>query len=114
MKLGLVRHYKVITNGKYILTSKEFEQVMFNYDVAPVRKNGLKINSDDWDICYCSTLPRAITTAESIYDKEIIKTDLLVEVPIRSFAWFFTRGSYIHLYKQKKYSLHLVQKKFYK
>lgn len=86
MKLGLVRHYKVITNGKYFLTSKEFEQVMFNYDVAPVRENGLRLNSNEWDICYCSTLPRAITTAKSIYNKEIIKTDLLVEVPIRSFA----------------------------
>lgn len=86
MKLGLVRHYKVITNGKYFLTSKEFEQVMFNYDVAPVKENGLRINSDDWDICYCSTLQRAITTADSICKKEIIKTDLLVEVPIKSFA----------------------------
>ena len=86
MKLGLVRHYKVITDVKAFLSSTEFEQVMLNYDVAPVKENGLRINSDNWDICYCSTLPRAITTAESIYKKEIIKTELLVEVPIKRFV----------------------------
>ncbi len=73
MKLGLVRHYKVITNGKYFLTSKEFEQIMFNYDVAPVKENGLRINSDDWDICYCSILQRAITTADSIFKRRSLK-----------------------------------------
>lgn len=86
MKLGLVRHFKVITNEKYFLSTEEFEQAMFNYDVAPVSENKLKINSDDWDICYCSTLPRAITTAETIYNREIIKTDLLIEVPITPFT----------------------------
>lgn len=86
MKLGLVRHFKVITNEKTFLTSKEFEVAMKNYDVAPVKKNGLQINADDWDICYCSTLSRAMTTAEAIYDKEIVKSELLVEVPIKPFT----------------------------
>lgn len=82
MKLGLVRHYKVITNENYLLNSQEFKQAMSNYDVEPVKQNGLEINSDDWDVCYCSTLPRAVTTAESVYNKKIIKTNLIVEVPI--------------------------------
>ena len=86
MKLGLVRHFKVVTNEKYFLSTKEFEKAMSNYDVAPVSENVLKINLDDWDVCYCSTLPRAIATAETIYDKEIIKTDLLIEVPIAPFT----------------------------
>ena len=86
MKLGLVRHFKVVTDEKTLLSSKEFAEAMKNYDVAPVKSNGLIINSDDWDICYCSTLPRAITTAETIYEKEIIKSDLLVEVPISPFT----------------------------
>ena len=86
MKLGLVRHFKVITNENTFLSSEEFEQAMSNYDVAPVQKNGLKINHEDWDICYCSTLPRAITTAETIYNDEIIKSNLLVEVPIKPFT----------------------------
>jgi len=86
MKLGLVRHFKVITNEKIFLSSHKFTKAMANYDVAPVLKNGLRINSNDWDICYCSTLSRAITTAETIYTGEIIKTDLLVEVPISPFT----------------------------
>ena len=86
MKLGLVRHFKVITNENTFLTSKEFAKAMENYDVAPVEPNGLKINPDDWDICYCSTLPRAVTTAEKVYDDKIIKSDLLIEVPIKPFT----------------------------
>lgn len=85
MKLGLVRHFKVITNEKTFLSSEEFADAMKRYDASSVKNNGLKINSEDWDICYCSTLPRAITTAEATYEKEIIKTDLLVEVPIAPF-----------------------------
>ncbi|MCW8848539.1 MAG: phosphoglycerate mutase family protein [Melioribacteraceae bacterium] len=86
MKLGLVRHFKVITDEKNFLTSREFVQAMKNYDEAPVKPNGLRINSGDWDICYCSTLPRAVKTAETVYKKEIIKSDLLVEVPISPFT----------------------------
>lgn len=86
MKLGLVRHFKVITKGKTFLSSKEFAKAMLYYDVAPVKPNGLKINPSDWDICYSSTLPRAITTAETIYKEEIIKNELLVEVPISPFT----------------------------
>lgn len=86
MKLGLIRHFQVITNEKTLLSSAEFTSAMKNYDSAPVLKNGLKINSNDWEICYCSTLPRAITTAESIYSGQIIKTDLLKEVPISPFT----------------------------
>ena len=86
MKLGLIRHFKVVTDEKTLLSSEEFAEAMKNYDVAPVKPNELKINSDDWDICYCSTLPRAIKTAENIYNKEIIKSDLLVEVPIAPFT----------------------------
>lgn len=86
MKLGLVRHFKVITNGNFFLSSKEFAEAMLYYDVAPVKPNNLIINSADWDICYCSPLPRALTTAKTIYKNEIIKNELLVEVPISPFT----------------------------
>jgi broad specificity phosphatase PhoE len=110
MKLGLVRHFKVITNVNTLLSSVEFAEAMSIYDVAPVMENDLKINSDDWEICYCSTLPRAITTAEKIYDKKIIKTDLLVEVPISPFTkkniklpiTFWHIGARIAWYKKYK------------
>lgn len=86
MKLGLVRHFKVIQQDNIFLSSNEFAEAMRKYDLSPVIKNGLKINSNDWEICYCSTLPRAITTAETIYYGEIKKTDLLKEVPITPFT----------------------------
>jgi broad specificity phosphatase PhoE len=86
MKLGLVRHFKVITDEKYLLNSDEFARAMQNYDKAPVDNNGLIIRSEDWDVCYCSTLPRAVVTAESIFSGKIIKTDLLIEVPISPFT----------------------------
>ena len=87
MKFGLVRHFKVDqTIEKSLLSPAEFNNVMNEYDSCPIIPNGLKLNSTDWDICYCSTLPRAITTAEMIYNKEIIKTDLIVEVPISPFT----------------------------
>ncbi|MFZ1290399.1 MAG: phosphoglycerate mutase family protein [Melioribacteraceae bacterium] len=86
MQFGLVRHFKVITNEKIFLNSNEFVEAMRKYDFANVSKNGLKINSNDWDVCYCSTLPRAITTAEEIFFGKIIKTDLLREVPISPFT----------------------------
>ncbi len=87
MKLGLVRHFKVDQKiDRTFLSPKEFNRVMKEYDTCSVLPNGLKINSADWDICYCSTLPRAITTAEIIYSGEIIKSELLVEVPISAFT----------------------------
>ncbi|MCB9208001.1 MAG: histidine phosphatase family protein [Ignavibacteriales bacterium] len=86
MKLGLIRHFKVIQNEKTFLSSREFANAMNKYDSSPVKKNGLQINTNDWEICYCSSLPRAVTTAETIYDGEIIKTDLIKEVPISPFT----------------------------
>ena len=86
MKLGLVRHFKVITEEKTFLSSSEFADAMKNYDKAPIHGNGLKINSSDWDVCFTSTLPRAISTAEAIFSGKIIKSDLLVEVPISPFT----------------------------
>ncbi|MBI1932968.1 MAG: histidine phosphatase family protein [Ignavibacteriales bacterium] len=86
MRLGLVRHFKVITNEKTFLSSSEFTRAMENYDSAPVISNGLAINSNDWEICYCSTLPRAVATAGKIFSGKIIKTDLLKEVPISPFT----------------------------
>ncbi len=87
MKLGLVRHFKVdqTIDEKY-LTPEKFDTAIKEYDLCSVIPNGLEINSSEWDICYCSSLPRAITTAETIYNKEIIKTNLIVEVPISSFT----------------------------
>ena len=87
MIIGLVRHFKVnLKPGDGILSPSRFAEAMDNYDSAPVTPNNLKINNTDWEICYSSTLPRAVTTAKTIYNGEIILTDLLKEVPILPFT----------------------------
>lgn len=87
MKLGLVRHFKVnIKPGEGKLSPSQFEEAMKNYDYADVTSNGLIINKKEWDICYSSSLPRAVKTVQTIYGGEIITTDLLCEVPILPFT----------------------------
>jgi len=129
MKLGLVRHFKVNPpDKKKYLSSEEFKKAMEIYDTAPIIPNKVNLKSDDWDICYCSSLPRAVTTAETIFNKKIIKTDLIVEVPISPFtkfnivlplffwhlgariAWYFSHSSQKENIKQTKIRI----EKFYK
>lgn len=87
MILGLVRHFKVdFYPIKKIYSAGEFSAAMARYETSPILKNGLKFSTDDWDKCYCSTIPRAIETAEEIYDGEKIFTDLIVEVPVTPFT----------------------------
>lgn len=81
MRIGLVRHFKVNLPRKRFMTSKEFNEHTYNYDKADVIPNELVIDKD-WDKCYCSTLPRAVTTAQTIYHGEIIQSDKLIEVPV--------------------------------
>lgn len=83
MKIGLVRHFEVIEpeiNGG--MTSAEFKAWQDGYDTADVKVKPANIKSEDWKICYCSTLPRAIKTAKTVYDGEIIQTNLLREIEI--------------------------------
>jgi broad specificity phosphatase PhoE len=63
------------------MTAKEYNEHVFNYDKAGVIANELVVD-EYWDKCYCSTLPRAMTTAKTIYHGEIILTDKLVEIPV--------------------------------
>lgn len=84
MKIGLIRHFKVNLKKNRFMTSKEYNQYMFEYDRSEVIPNEVVIDKE-WDKCYCSTLSRAMTTAKTVYDGEIITTDKLIEIP--SAAW---------------------------
>jgi len=96
MKIGLVRHFKVISpHGRKKLNSAEFNERMSGYDIHPVKPNEVNINGSEWDICYASTLSRAQTTAKSIYDKEIITTPLIIEVPLSASIKTNTRLHYM-------------------
>jgi broad specificity phosphatase PhoE len=63
------------------MTAEEFNVHTYNYDRADVIPNELVIDKD-WDKCYCSTLPRAITTAKTIYHGEIVLSEKLIEIPV--------------------------------
>lgn len=87
MKLGLVRHFKVVTSSSSnVFSSSEFDKRMLEYDKSPIKISENKISEGEWDICYSSTLPRAEETAKYLYAGEINYTDLLREVPLSSFT----------------------------
>jgi broad specificity phosphatase PhoE len=80
MRIGLVRHFKVNLKKNRFMTSKQYNEYIKKYDVSEVIPNELVIDNE-WDTCYCSSLSRAITTANTIYHGKIIITDKLVEIP---------------------------------
>lgn len=80
MKIGLVRHFRVDLARRRLMSSKEYNEHVYNYDKAGVIPNEVVIDKE-WDKCYCSTLPRAVTTAHTIYHGEISATEALVEIP---------------------------------
>lgn len=86
MIIGLVRHFKVsFPPQKKFMNSDDFKRSMEDYDSSPVMKKDININPDDWDICYTSTMPRAITTAKSIYKGDIITTSNIIEVQMHPY-----------------------------
>lgn len=84
MKIGLIRHFKVDIQSQNFLNSSGFDKTMKDYDNAAIIKKHVDLKDIDWQRCISSTLPRAKETAEKIYDGEILFSDLLVEVPMRS------------------------------
>lgn len=90
MKIGLIRHFKVdYPPQKKIMNSDDFQKSMDVYDSSGVLKKDISINPDEWDVCYSSTMPRAVTTAEELYSGSIVKTDDIREVQMH--PYFNTR-----------------------
>jgi phosphohistidine phosphatase SixA len=84
MKIGLIRHFKVDLKKSRFMSSKEYNKYVSDYDISEVIPNEIVVDKE-WDRCYCSSLSRAVTTAKTVYDGELIITDKLVEIP--SAAW---------------------------
>ncbi|MDF2511127.1 MAG: hypothetical protein K0S04_993 [Herbinix sp.] len=80
MRIGLLRHFKVNCPHKKMMTSKEFREWSEKYEVSKVIKNKVEMYGIEWDICYASDLPRAITTAKDVYCGNLIIDKLLREV----------------------------------
>lgn len=84
MKIGLIRHFKVNLKKSSFMSYKEYNKYVSDYDISEVIPNEIVVDKE-WDKCYCSSLSRAVTTAKTVYDGDIIITDKLVEIP--SAAW---------------------------
>jgi broad specificity phosphatase PhoE len=65
-----------------MMNSNEFRAWVEQYDASPIVTRKVLIEQAIWNKCYCSDWPRAIATAHDIYAGDIIKSELLREVPI--------------------------------
>ncbi|UNK17001.1 histidine phosphatase family protein [Paenibacillus sp. N3/727] len=83
MRVGLVRHYKVIDHTtNYWMSSKDFTDWITQYNTADIYLQNKITTHQNWERCYSSDMIRAIRTAESIYNGDLIITDLLREIEI--------------------------------
>lgn len=80
MRIGLLRHFKVNCPHKKMMTSKEFREWSEKYETSRVIKKKVDMYGIEWDICYVSDLPRAITTAKEVYSGNLMIDNLLREV----------------------------------
>jgi broad specificity phosphatase PhoE len=80
MRIGLLRHFKVNCPHKRMMTSGEFREWSEKYEVSKVIKKKVDMYGIEWDICYVSDLPRAITTAQEVYSGNLKIDKLLREV----------------------------------
>lgn len=87
MKIGIIRHFKVdYSPWRKIYSADQFSEAMKSYESAPIIPGKIEIQNSDWEICYCSTIPRAIETAKRIFKGEIIYSDKIIEVPVEPFT----------------------------
>lgn len=85
MKIGLVRHFKVIHkhDGSF-MTSAQFNSWVEAYNNADIEDTDLEYGLSEWNVCISSDLSRAIQTAETIYPGSVIVTDQLREIEVHS------------------------------
>lgn len=80
MRIGLLRHFKVNCPHKKMMTSSEFREWSKKYEISKVIKKNVEMYGIEWDVCYVSDLPRAITTAKEVYSGNLLVDKLLREV----------------------------------
>jgi broad specificity phosphatase PhoE len=80
MRIGLLRHFKVNCTHRKMMTSSEFREWSEKYEVSKVIKKKVDMYGIEWDVCYVSDLPRAITTAKEVYSGNLKIDKLLREV----------------------------------
>ena len=90
MKILLIRHQKPVMEWKSRYSSEEYNRACSLYDEADILPIEHPQEMGDYTRIYVSSLKRSIQTARQLFptapDSMIIKTDLLDEVPLRSFC----------------------------
>ncbi|MGE7823202.1 histidine phosphatase family protein [Paenibacillus sp. NPDC093718] len=85
MKIGLVRHFKVIHKlDREWMTSDQFNAWVEAYNNAEIEQPYLDCDYSEWTVCLSSDLPRVVQTAETIYPGPIIATNRLREIEVQS------------------------------
>ncbi len=85
MKIGVIRHAKVLHHDKWFSTGSVFNEQRKAYDIAEIVKVNSAIMTNDFNSCYVSSRKRAIETAQMIYQHPFFITDELVETDNRAF-----------------------------
>lgn len=83
MKIGLIRHFRVMKDypkDKWFYTANEVSQWFAQYDLAEIEYSDPQIDISEWNVCYASTMSRALKTAKHLYQGEIIELDELREI----------------------------------
>jgi len=84
MKFGLLRHAKVLFAKHLFSTGNSYNDFIEDYEHAEVENLNFKIPIQEFPICFVSSLPRAIKTAEMVYEGSFTITDELREVDNKS------------------------------
>ncbi|TSB45051.1 histidine phosphatase family protein [Alkalicoccobacillus porphyridii] len=84
MKIGLVRHFRVSRGypERHFINSRDLVEWVKEYDASDVEENPVDLGKVNWKACYSSDLPRAKTTAKSIYTGPIKETKKLREIEL--------------------------------
>ncbi|CAG9621595.1 histidine phosphatase family protein [Sutcliffiella rhizosphaerae] len=83
MKVGLIRHFKVERGyPDKMVSSNELLSWIKEYDDSPVELKEIDLKEIDWKRCYSSDLPRAVITAENVFEGEVQKMKELREITL--------------------------------
>jgi hypothetical protein len=81
MKIGMIRHAKVLYRDPFFSSGKSFDQFRINYDAGKIAEFSFKLSPGEFPVCYVSSKQRAIDTARVIYTGNFQITDDLIEIP---------------------------------
>jgi len=85
MKIGLIRHFKVLKKypfGLKLISQSQVLQWFNEYDRAEIEPASADTGGIEWEVCYASDLPRARRTAELIFPGKIIEKEELREIKL--------------------------------